>query len=367
VDEIRYLFVTERDRRYQYPAWLAIRVYGKPVTDNDVREIISNGKNYKSIRNTITNNEEYKKTKKAINEILINSGESLSESKIRSVLWSLFAKFLDISGYTTELDKAFEVIQKITNDLESYDNVDYQIIKELMLIYQDKPFTLHDSLVVFEDYGISPAFIADMLEYLLNYDSKKRKSTGSYYTPVEIVEFMCEMSLSQYVATHTSLSEAEVDAMMHDLTISEVVVLERRAEVMRCLWNIRTLDPACGGGAFNIGLVNRIMHLYYNIDSDQSIAKQLGCNNDFDVKKHIVTTNIYGIDINPLAVTATRMRLFLSLLSEAATDDYKKIDEEVFEVLKHRIVCADALLDDPFGCLQNRQHQPDLFHLPNNT
>jgi len=178
---------------------------------------------------------------------------------------------------------------------------------------------------------------------------------------------MCEMSFSQYVATHTSLSEAEVDAMMHDLNISEVVPLERRAEVMKCLWNIRTLDPACGGGAFNIGIVNRFMHLYYNIDNDLEIAKSLACENDFDVKKHVMTTNIYGIDINPLAVTATRMRLFLSLLSEATTDDYKKIDEEVFEVLKHRIVCADALIDDPFGCLKNRQHQPDLFHLPENT
>jgi len=97
------------------------------------------------------------------------------------------------------------------------------------------------------------------------------------------------------------------------------------------------------------------------------IAKSLGCTNTFDVKKHIVTTNIYGIDINPLAVTATRMRLFLSLLSEATADDYKKIDEEVFEVLKHHIVCADALLDDPFGCLRNRQNQTDLFNLPHNT
>jgi type II restriction/modification system DNA methylase subunit YeeA len=149
--------------------------------------------------------------------------------------------------------------------------------------------------------------------------------------------------------------------MIHDLSAFEVVPLERRAEVMRRLWNIRTLDPACGGGAFNIGLVNRFMHLYYNIDNDLSIAKQLGCNNSFDVKKHIITTNIYGIDINPLAVTVTRMRLFLSLLSEATTDDYKKIDDTLFEILKQRIVCADALLDDPFGCLQNRQKQPTLF------
>jgi len=236
-----------------------------------------------------------------------------------------------------------------------------------MAVYQDKPFTLHDSLVVFVDYGISPAFIADVLEYLLNCDSRKRKSTGSYYTPVEIVEFMCEMTFSQYVATHTSLSEAEAEAIIQDLNVSEALPLERRAEVVKRLWDIRTLDPACGGGAFNIGVVNRFMHLYHNIDNDLEIAKSLGCTNTFDVKKHIVTTNIYGIDINPLAVTATRMRLFLSLLSEATADDYKKIDEEVFEVLKHHIVCADALLDDPFGCLRNRQNQTDLFNLPHNT
>jgi len=362
-----YLFITERDERYKHPAWLEIRTYGKPVTDREIDEIIFKNKTLKSIKNSITNSEEHKKTKKAIEELLNKSQNILSESKIRTVLWSLFAKFLEISSHITDLDKSCEIAQKLTNDLEGYDYVDYSLLKELMAVYKDKHFTLHDSLVVFVDYGISPHFIADMLEYLLNYDSKKRKSTGSYYTPVEIVEFMCEMSFSQYVATHTSLSEAEVDAMMHDLNISKVVPLERRAEVMKCLWNIRTLDPACGGGAFNIGIVNRFMHLYYNIDNDLEIAKSLGCENDFDVKKHVMTTNIYGIDINPLAVTATRMRLFLSLLSEATTDDYKKIDEEVFEVLKHRIVCADALIDDPFGCLKNRQNQPDLFHLPENT
>jgi len=362
-----YLFITERDERYKHPAWLEISTYGKPVTDREIDEIIFKGKTFKSIKNSIITIEEHKKTKKAIEEILNKSQDTLSEGKIRTVLWSLFAKFLEISGYANDFDKYFEIAKKLTNDLEGYDDVDYPLLKELMTIYQDKHFTLHDSLVVFVDYGISPHFIADMLEYLLNYDSKKRKSTGSYYTPIEIVEFMCEMTFSQYVATHTSLSEAEVDAMMHDLNISEVVPLERRSEVMRCLWNIRTLDPACGGGAFNIGIVNRFMHLYHNIDNDLEIAKSFRCENDFDVKKHVMTTNIYGIDINPLAVTATRMRLFLSLLSEATTDDYKKIDEEVFEVLKHRIVCADALIDDPFGCLKNRQHQPDLFHLPNDT
>jgi len=362
-----YLFITERDGRYKHPAWLGIRTYGRPVTGKEIDEIIFKNKTFKSIKNSITNSEEPQKTKKTIEELLNKSQDSFSESKIRTVLWSLFAKFLEVSGYITDFDKSLDIAQKLTNDLEGHDGVDYPLLKELMTIYQDKHFTLHDSLVVFVDYGISPSFIADMLEYLLNYDSKKRKSTGSYYTPVEIVEFMCEMSFSQYVATHTPLSEAEVDAMMHDLNISEVVPLERRAEVMKCLWNIRTLDPACGGGAFNIGIVNRFMHLYHNIDNDLEIAKSFGCENDFDVKKHVITTNIYGIDINPLAVTATRMRLFLSLLSEATADDYKKIDEEVFEVLKHRIVCADALIDDPFGCLKNRQHQPALFHLPNNT
>jgi hypothetical protein len=367
LDGAGYLFVTERDRRHKHPSWLGIRIYGKSVSNKEVDKIIFQNKTFKSIKNSITNSEEHKKTKKAIEDFLSNSQGTLSEGKIRAVLWSLFAKFLDISGYVNNADEAFDIAKKLTDDLEDYNDVDYQLAKELMTIYQDKHFTLHDSLVVFVDYGIPPSFIADMLEYLLNYDSKKRKSTGSYYTPVEIVEFMCEMSFNQYVATHTSLSEAEVDAMIHDLNISEVVSLERRAEVMRCLWNIRTLDPACGGGAFNIGIVNRFMHLYYNIDNDLSIAKQLGCNNTFDVKKHIIATNIYGIDINPLAVMATRMRLFLSLLTEATTDDYKKIDEEVFEVLKQHIVCADALLDDPFGCLQNKQSQPDLFQLPNNT
>ena len=362
-----YLLITERDNRYKQPAWLGIRAYGRPVTTEEADKLITKSKTFKSIKNSITNSPEYKKTKKDIEQLLVSNTDALSESTIRTVLWSLFAEFLVISGYTTNVEEAFDITQKLTNDFENYDNVDYTLLRELMNIYQDKHFTLHDSLVVFVDYGISPSFIADMLEYLLNYDSKKRKSTGSYYTPIEIVEFMCEMSFSQYVATHTSLSEAEVDAMMHDLNISEVVPLERRAEVMKCLWKIRTLDPACGGGAFNIGVVNRFMHLYHNIDNDLEIAKSLGCTNTFDVKKHIVTTNIYGIDINPLAVTATRMRLFLSLLSEATADDYKKIDEEVFEVLKHHIVCADALLDDPFGCLRNRQNQTDLFNLPHNT
>jgi type I restriction-modification system DNA methylase subunit len=366
LDRTGYLFITERDSRYKQPAWLGIRTYGRPVTDKETDEIIYKNKTFKSIKNSITNSEDHKKTKKAIEEILNKSQDTLSESKIRTVLWSLFAKFLDISGYATDFDKSWEIAQKLTNDLEGYDDIDYSLLKGLMTIYQDKHFTLHDSLVVFVDYGIPPSFIADTLEYLLNYDSRKRKSTGSYYTPVEIVEFMCEMTFSQYVATHISLSEAEAEAIIHDLNVSEALPFERRAEVVKRLWNIRTLDPACGGGAFNIGIVNRFMHLYYNLDSDLSIAKDLGCNNLFDVKKHIITTNIYGIDINPLAVTATRMRLLLSLLSEATADDCKKIDDEAFEVLKQHIVCADALLDDPFGCLKSKQNQPDLFRLSNN-
>jgi hypothetical protein len=70
-----------------------------------------------------------------------------------------------------------------------------------------------------------------------------------------------------------------------------------------------------------------------------------------DVAVHFHIT----IDINPLAVVVKRMRLFLSLLSEAISDDYKKIDDILFEVFNQHIACADTLLDDPFGCLQNRQ------------
>jgi len=58
------------------------------------------------------------KTKKAIEELLNNSKDTLLESKIRTVLWSLFAKFLDISGYTADFDKSCEIAQKLTNDLE---------------------------------------------------------------------------------------------------------------------------------------------------------------------------------------------------------------------------------------------------------
>lgn len=160
---------------------------------------------------------------------------------------------------------------------------------------------------------IDPEFIGKVFESLLDCiivetKESRRKVTGSYYTPREVVEYMINESFNEYLKTGSGL--------------------------LQC----RILDPACGSGAFPCAVMNILMQ---RIDPD----KQLSQTERYRKKLEILQKVIYGVDIQPTAVQITVLRLFLSLIQDITQD--KRNDNYGIEPLPNlemKFVCADTLI-----------------------
>ncbi|MCL2745378.1 MAG: GIY-YIG nuclease family protein, partial [Planctomycetaceae bacterium] len=190
---------------------------------------------------------------------------------------------------------------------------------------------------------IDPEFIGKMFECLLSCidaDTKenRRKVTGSYYTPREIVDYMVNEALDAYLARH-SRNSGNLDDKLHSLGSRFHGNDENDARHSRDGGNLddvlhslgsrfhgndgncgsdyflqcKILDPACGSGAFPCGVMNIILQR-------MSEGKTLTSAERYQAKLKILQNVIYGIDIQPMAVQIAMLRLFLSLIQEIQPD-----------------------------------------------
>ncbi|MDR0703838.1 MAG: N-6 DNA methylase [Planctomycetaceae bacterium] len=171
---------------------------------------------------------------------------------------------------------------------------------------------------------IDPEFIGKVFESLLaciDADTKenKRKTTGSFYTPCEIVDYMVSVAL---------------DAYLKNNIVKNNKVQNNNDDLLQC----KVLDPACGSGAFPCGVMNEIIR---RIDPDKQFSQQ----ERYRKKLRILQNVIYGVDIQPMAVQITTLRMFLSLIQEVIPDKKKEnYGIEPLPNLETKFICANALI-----------------------
>ena len=95
-----------------------------------------------------------------------------------------------------------------------------------------------------------------------------RKSTGSYYTPRPIVEYMVDESIKQYILTKTKLSEDKVSSLLSYEDVEPNLTDNEKNAVIDALDTIKIIDPACGSGAFPMGILQKILLILQKIDTE---------------------------------------------------------------------------------------------------
>ncbi|MDR1484474.1 MAG: Eco57I restriction-modification methylase domain-containing protein [Planctomycetaceae bacterium] len=162
---------------------------------------------------------------------------------------------------------------------------------------------------------VDPEFIDKVFECLLaciDADTKenKRKTTGSFYTPKEIVDYMVSESLDAYLKNDSG------------------------NDLLQC----KILDPACGSGAFSCGVINEIMR---RLDPNKTMTQT----ERYRQKLKILQNVIYGVDIQPMAVQISVLRIFLSLIQEIVPDKKKEnYGIEPLPNLETKFICANTLI-----------------------
>lgn len=221
-------------------------------------------------------------------------------------------------------------------DRDSLDkkNIDfpYAYFQELMEFFSEYNFTIDENDPDDAEVGIDPEMLGHIFENLL----EDNKDKGAFYTPKEIVQYMCRETIVQYLKSHVDEQlYPAVDALIKNGVVKAELQNKKTANVIyNLLKTIKVCDPAIGSGAFPMGILNVLYHArlqlygFLNSTDDFSHAK---------VKRDIIQNNIFGVDIEQGAVDIARLRFWLALV----------VDETVprpLPNLDYKIMCGNSLL-----------------------
>ncbi len=207
-------------------------------------------------------------------------------------------------------------------------------MQSLLDFFASYNFTIDENDPDDAEVGVDPEMLGRIFENLL----EDNKDKGAFYTPKEIVSYMCSESLIAYLQTDIE-DEATKEAIHQFVTTHNVNALgtndKFRQQVDEALKNVKICDPAIGSGAFPMGLLKELFQCRTALEGiEQSKAAE--------IKKHIIQQNIYGVDIERGAVDIARLRFWLSLI----------VDEETPQALPNldfKIMQGNSLLEQYKG------------------
>jgi hypothetical protein len=222
-------------------------------------------------------------------------------------------------------------------------------------------FTVKEDEPLEKEVAVDPEMLGKVFENLL--EVKDRKSKGAFYTPREIVHYMCQQSLINYLETNSSIARDDIGNFIQlgDFALAQIIkeqeqikkygktygvnekfsipksIKENHLLIDKLLKEIKIVDPAVGSGAFPVGMMNEIvkarsvLSIYFKEERK-----------NYDLKREIIENCLYGVDIEPSAVEITKLRFWLSLIVDEL--DMKNI--KPLPNLDHKIMCGNSLLEE---------------------
>ena len=273
-----------------------------------------------------------------------NASPEQKENFLDEVLEGLFANGLDTNRsdngdvYDTGVQGFCNCrIPYLNGGLFERDALDEKIshfpakyFESLLTMLSQYNFTIDENDPNDAEVGVDPEMLGRIFENLL----EDNKDKGAFYTPKEIVQYMCRESLIAYL--QTDQKEDDKERIRQFVTTHDVDLLgELKKDVEQKLIDVKICDPAIGSGAFPMGLLRELFFCRSAIEPN--IVEKAA-----DIKRHIIQNNIYGVDIERGAVEIARLRFWLALI----------VDEKSPEVLPNldfKIMQGNSLLEQYKG------------------
>jgi hypothetical protein len=279
------------------------------------------------------------------------------------------------------------------------------VVKGLINIFESYKFTIAENTPIEEDIALDPELLGKVFENLLasyNPETKTtaRKQTGSFYTPREIVNYMVDESLIAYLKSEVKewrMPEDELDTKLHQLLSFDAINpftdnQSSQKEIIKALDHCTILDPACGSGAFPMGILQKMVHILQKVDplnthwqelqmekalketesvfhlADKEAREQklIEINEAFDSqindpdyarKLFLIENCIYGVDIQPIAAQISKLRFFISLVVDQRVDKAKdNFGIRPLPNLETKFVAANTLIG-----IEKPENQRHLF------
>lgn len=223
--------------------------------------------------------------------------------------------------------------------------LDNSIFQEILDTFDRYNFTIKEDEPLEKEVAIDPEMLGKVFENLL--EISDRKSSGKYYTPREIVHYICQQSLINYVETNTKIPREDVEKFIkfgdifgskNDIPDSIIKNIEK---IDLLLKNVKVVDPAVGSGAFPVDMMNQIVKtrsvLTQFIPEDERSERT-----NYNLKRETIENCLYGVDIDSSAIDIAKLRFWLSLI----VDEVDMQNIKPLPNLDHKIMVGDSLLEE---------------------
>jgi hypothetical protein len=192
-------------------------------------------------------------------------------------------------------------------------------------------FTAREDSTSWSEAAIDPEMLGRAFESLMSVSTRKR--SGAFYTPQSLVVQLTRSTLSH------GLSNPIVSAECISAALSGEALSNRQSQqLLNRLDSFHVLDPACGSGAFLVHALEEISGLRYRLGDERPIH---------DIRRSVLTSSIFGVDINPTAVWLCELRLWLCMAIENPERNPMRVAP--LPNLDRHIRVGDSLMSESFG------------------
>ena len=262
----------------------------------------------------------------------------------------------------------------------------------IMDIFDRYNFTVKEDEPLEKEVAVDPEMLGKVFENLL--PVKDRKSKGTYYTPREIVHYMCQESLINYLAEELNkkVTKGEIEKFIKisDSSVEhDTIHLKKKFEdktyrgrykkaglpdgiknqaplIDKKLTSIKVCDPAVGSGAFPVGMMNEIVRARTALSpyiksnkNNRSTKHPSDARTSYYFKRHVIENSLYGVDVDPGAIEIAKLRLWLSLI----VDEEERETIQPLPNLDYKMICGNSLFEGILSGHEKSFSDPKREHL----
>ena len=201
------------------------------------------------------------------------------------------------------------------------------VFAEILELFERYNFTVTESTPIDIEVAVDPEMLGKVFEELVT----GRHDTGSYYTPRPVVSFMCRESLKICLQNKTEETEECLKKFVDD---GDATTIRNPEKVLQALQTLRICDPACGSGAYLLGMMSELLRLREALFKSKNVDPKT----IYQRKLDIIQQNLYGVDKDDFATNIAMLRLWLSLAV-----DFEGDTPEPLPNLDYKVATGDSL------------------------
>ena len=252
-----------------------------------------------------------------------------------------WAFFRGLGNVTNLLEESAEIVERRGDvpflngglfEMQEYDtrydvHVPNEKFAEILKLFERYNFTVTESTPLDIEVAVDPEMLGKVFEELVT----GRHDTGSYYTPRSVVSFMCRESLK--ICLQNKIDETP-ETLQEFVDDGDATKIRDPEKVLKVLQTLRICDPACGSGAYLLGMMSELLRLRDALFRSQNVDPRT----TYQRKLDIIQQNLYGVDKDEFAVNIAMLRLWLSLAV-----DYEGDTLEPLPNLDYKVATGDSL------------------------